>query len=96
MVTEYWEDTDSTSVRFEAGKSYDACGCPAPHWYYGVVYRYNECKQAYWVYAIQMAGVGASIDQISHETEMASWQEVRDCLEYLKALEMHYKRVYGE
>lgn len=95
MKTEYHEDTHATVVSFRAGKAYDF-GAPAPHWYYSVVYRWSECTQTYWVHAVRLAGVGASVDQTSHETRTASWQDVKDCLDYLKELEMHYKAVYGE
>lgn len=96
MKTEYHKDTNATLVTCKAGKAFDACGLPAPHWYYSVVYKWSDCKQTYWVRAVLLAGTGTAVNQITRETRTATWEEVSHLLDYLKELEMHYKQVYGE
>ena len=96
MRTEYHEDTGATLVTYKAGKAFDALGYPAPFWTYRIVYMHNEIDKTYWVYSVQVHGTGMDADQSSHETEMTSLREVKDSLEIFKALELHYKKVYGE
>ena len=95
MTKEYRRNTDSILVSFAAGGGCDAYGYPAPHWSCHVAYTWSECKQAYWVYVLQLVAVGAAVEQISRETEMTSLQEVTHLLEHLKDLETCYQKVYG-
>ena len=96
MTKEYRKDTDSTLVSFEAGKVWDACGYPAPHWSCYVSYTWSEYMQAFWVYSVQTIGFGVVDDKVTHETVMTTAREVDHFLAFLQDMEMCYKKVYGE
>ena len=83
-------------VIFGAGKAFDDFGRPTPFWTGVVAYRWNALKQAFFVYTIQILGTGTVTNSRSHETETSSCDEVNDFLDYLKELENHYKKIYGE
>ena len=94
MTKEYHKDTDATLVSFKAGRAFDACGYPAPFWSCRVAYTWSEYRQAYWVYSVQVVGFGVVDEKVTRETEMASLKEVHHLLDYLKDMEMCYKKVY--
>ena len=96
MTKEYHRDTRSTLVSFEAGSVCDDIGCPTPFWRCRVAYTRSEYRQAYWVYSVQVVGIGWVDDKVTHEAEMASLREVHRYLRYLRDMETCYKRVYGE
>ena len=96
MTKEYHEDTGATLVTYKAGRAFDDLGYPAPFWTYRVVYMHNEIDKTYWVYAVRVRGNGMVANQSSHETEMASLQEVNHLLNHLKDLEMFYKEEYED
>ena len=81
---------------FGAGKAFDAFGRPTSFWTGVVAYRWDAVKQAFIVYTIQVLGTGTVTNSRSYETETTSCNEVNDFLDYLKELENHYKKVYGE
>ena len=83
-------------VIFGAGKAFDDFGCATPFWTGVVAYRWNAVKQVFHLYTIQVLGTGTVTNSRSYETETASCDEVNDFLDYLKELENHYKKVYGE
>jgi len=96
MKEKYYADTDSKEVSFRAGKAFDGFGRPTPFWTCIVAYRWSSFKQSFWVYATQLSGTGTVVDRRSYEAETTSCKEVNDFLDYLKQLEMHYKKVYDE
>ena len=96
MKEKYCADTDSKEVSFKAGKAFDDFGRPTPFWTCIVAYRWSSFKQAFWVYATQLLGTGTVVDRRSCEAYSTSWEEVNDFLDYLKQLELHYKKVYDE
>ena len=96
MKEKYCADTDSKEVSFGAGKAFDGFGRPTPFWTCIVAYRWSNIKQTCWVYATQLSGAGAIVDRRSYEAETTSLEEVNDFLDYLKHLEIHYKKVYNE
>ena len=96
MKEKYCADTDSKEVSFKAGKAFDGFGRPTPFWTCIVAYRWSNFKQSFWVYATQLLGTGTVVDRRSYETETTSLEEVNDFLDYLKHLELHYKKVYAE
>ena len=96
MKEKYCADTDSKEVSFGAGKAFDGFGRPTPFWACIVAYRWSNIKQTCWVYATQLSGAGAVVDRRSYEVETTSCEEVNDFLDYLKELEIHYKKVYSE
>ena len=81
---------------FGAGKAFDSVGRATPFWTGVVAYRWNVVKQAFFVYTIQVLGTGTVTNSRSYETETESCDEINDFLDYLKELENHYKKVYGE
>ena len=83
-------------VIFGAGKAFDAFGRATPFWTGVAAYQWNSLKQVFHIYTIQVLGTGTVTNSHSHETETESCDEVNDFLDYLKELEMHYKKVYGE
>ena len=80
-------------VIFGAGKAFDDFGRPTSFWTGVVAYRWNAVKQSFFVYTIQVLGTGTATNSRSYEGET---KEVNDFLDYLKELENHYKKVYGE
>lgn len=95
MKEKYCADTDSKEVSFTAGKAFDGLGCPTPFWTCVVAYRWSSFKQSFWVYATQLLGTGTVVDRCSCEA-YSTWEEVNDFLDYLKELEIHYKKVYDK
>ena len=83
-------------VIFGAGKAFDDFGRATSFWTGVVAYRWNAVKQVFHVYTIQVLGTGTVTNSRSYETETPSCDEVNDFLDYLKELENHYKKVYGE
>ena len=83
-------------VIFGAGKAFDDFGRATPFWTGVVAYRWNSLKQVFHVYTIQVLGTGTVTNSRSYETETESCKEVNDFLDYLRELENHYKKVYGE
>ena len=83
-------------VFFGAGKAFDAFGRPTSFWTGVVAYRWDALKQAFIVCTIQVLGTGTVTNSRSYETETTSCDEVNDFLDYLKELENHYKKIYGE
>ena len=83
-------------VFFGAGKAFDGFGRPTSFWTGVVAYQWNVVKQAFVVYTIQVLGTGTVTNSRSYETVTPSCKEVNDFLDYLKELENHYKKVYGE
>ena len=81
---------------FGAGKAFDDFGRPTPFWSGVVAYQWIAEKQAFFVYTIQVLGTGTVTNSRSYETETTSCDEVNDFLDYLKEVERHYKKVYGE
>ena len=88
--------TGFKEVFFGAGKTFDDSGRPTSFWTGVVAYRWNVVKQAFFVYTIQVLGTGTVTNSRSYETETESCDEINDFLDYLKELENHYKKVYGE
>ena len=83
-------------VFFGAGEAFDAFGRATPFWTGVVAYRWNSLKQVFVVFTVQTLGTGTVTNSRSYETETTSCEEVNDFLDYLKELEIHYKKVYGE
>ena len=83
-------------VIFGAGKAFDDFGRPTSFWTGVVAYRWNAVKQTFFVYTIQVLGTGTATNSRSYEVETKSFDEVNDFLDYLKEVEEHYKKVYGE
>ena len=83
-------------VIFGAGKAFDDFGRPTSFWTGVVAYRWNALKQAFFVYTIQVLGTGTVTNSRSYEVETESCDEVNDFIAYLRELENHYKKVYGE
>ena len=83
-------------VFFGAGKPFDTSGRPTPFWTGVVAYQWNAVKQAFFVYTVQVLGTGTVTNSRSYETETVSYEEVNGFIDYLKELEEHYKKVYGE
>ena len=81
---------------FGAGKAFDDFGRATPFWTGVVAYRWNSLKQTYYVYTIQVLGTGTVTNSRSNEAETSSCDEVNEFIDYLKELESHYKKVYGE
>ena len=81
---------------FGAGKAFDAFGRPTPFWTGVVAYRWNAVKQVFFVYTVQVLGTGTVTNSRSYEVETKSCDEINGFLDYLKELENHYKKVYGE
>ena len=83
-------------VVFCAGTTFDDFGRPAPYWTGVIEYRWDSSKQAYHVNTVQMFGKGMVAVSREHETDVASRDEVKYFINYLRFLENHYKRIYGE
>lgn len=83
-------------VIFGAGKAFDDFGRATSFWTGVVAYRWDAVKQVFRVYTIQVLGTGTVTNSRSYETTTESCEEVNDFLDYLKELETHYKKVYGE
>ena len=83
-------------VIFGAGKAFDKFGRATPFWTGVVAYRWNALRQTFHVYTVQVLGTGTVTNSRSYETETPSCEEVNDFLDYLKELEIHYKKVYSE
>ena len=83
-------------VIFGAGKAFDDFGRPTPFWTGVVSYRWNSLKQVFFVYTIQVLGTGTVTNSRSYEVETESCDEINDFIAYLRELENHYKKVYGE
>ena len=83
-------------INFGAGKAFDAFGRATPFWAGVVTYQWVVEKQMFRILAEQTLGTGTVTNSRSYETETASCDEVNDFLDYLKELETHYKKVYGE
>ena len=96
MKKEYHADTDSVWVSYKAGGMCDDLGCPMPFWGCYVAYTWSQYRHAYWVYSVQTIGFGLVEDEVTHETEMASLEDVNRYLGYLKDMEACYKKVYGD
>ena len=83
-------------VVFGAGKAFDAFGRATSFWTGVITYHWNAKKQVFHVLAVQALGTGTVTNSRSYETETPSCDEVNNFLDYLKELEAHYKKVYGE
>lgn len=83
-------------VIFGAGRAFDDFGRPTSFWTGVVAYRWNAVKQAFFVYTIQTLGTGTVTNSRSYEAETNEVNEVNDFIAYLRELEEHYKKVYGE
>ena len=83
-------------VFFGAGKAFDDFGRPTSFWVGVVAYQWVSVKQMFVVYTIQVLGTGTVLNSRSYEAETTSCDEVNSFLDYLKELENHYKKVYGE
>ena len=81
---------------FGAGKAFDDFGRPTSFWTGVVAYRWDVKKQAFIVCTTQVLGTGTVQNSRSYETETESCDEVNDFIAYLRELEEHYKKVYGE
>ena len=81
---------------FGAGKAFDSFGRPTSFWTGVVAYQRNSLKQTFYVYTVQVLGTGTVINSRSYETETVSYEKVNGFIDYLKELENHYKKVYGE
>ena len=96
MKKEYHEDTDSTWVSYGAGRAFDDYGSPMPFWRARAVYTWSQYRQMYWVYTVQVVGLGMVDDSVTRETEMGSLRDVHHYLRYLQDMETCYQKVYGE
>lgn len=83
-------------VIFGAGKAFDSFGRATPFWTGVVAYRWNCLKQVFHVYTVQVLGTGTATNSRSYEAEAASCEEIDAFIDYLKEIEAHYKKVYGE
>ena len=83
-------------VIFGAGKAFDKFGRATPFWTGVVAYRWNPVRQAFHVYSVQVLGTGTVMNSREYETEKNSCDEINGFIDYLKELEAHYKKVYGE
>ena len=83
-------------VNFGAGKAFDAFGRSTSFWTGVVTYQWVVEKQMFRVLAVQAIGTGTVINSRSYDSEVPSYEEVNDFLDYFKELEAHYKKVYGE
>lgn len=83
-------------VIFGAGKAFDVFGRATPFWTGAVAYRWNPIKQVFHIYSVQVLGTGTVTNKREYETEKNSCDEINEFLDYLKELENHYKKVYGE
>ena len=83
-------------IIFGAGRPFDCLGRATPFWTGAVSYRWNPVKQVFHVYSVQVLGTGTVKNSSEHEAETASCDEVNDFIDYLKELENHYRKVYGE
>ena len=83
-------------VIFGAGKAFDAFGRPTPFWTGVVAYQRSADKQTFVVYTTQVLGTGTVTNSRSYTALTSSQDEVNGFLDYLKELENHYKKVYGE
>ena len=83
-------------VNFGAGRAFDAFGRPTSFWSGVVAYQWDAAKQAFLVRTAQVLGTGTVTNRRSYEVETKSCDEVNGFLDYLKELESHYKKVYGE
>ena len=83
-------------VIFGAGKAFDDFGRATSFWTGVVAYRWDSLKQVFVVYTVQVLGTGTVMNSRSYEAEKPSCDEINEFLDYLKELENHYKKVYGE
>lgn len=83
-------------VIFGAGTPFDDFARPAPFWTGTVAYRWNPVEKVFHVYSVQVLGTGTVINKREYETEKNSCDEINDFLDYLKELEEHYIKEYGE
>ena len=81
---------------FGAGKAFDDFGRATPFWTGVVTYQWNSLKQTFYIYTVQVLGTGTVTNSRSYETETVSYEKVNGFIDYLKELENHYKKVYGE
>lgn len=84
------------TVVFGAGKAFDDFGRATPFWTGVVAYRWNTHKQVFVVYTVQVLGTGTVMNAREYKDEVASCDEVNDFIEYIRGVENHYKKVYGE
>ena len=87
---------ESKVVNFGAGKAFDSFGRATSFWTGVITYRWDARKQAFHVCTVQALGTGTAVNSRSYEEEVKSCEEVIDFLDYLRELEDHYKKVYGE
>ena len=83
-------------VIFGAGRAFDAFGRPTSFWTGVVAYRWNTGRQTFVIHTIQVLGTGTVTNSRSYEVETDEVNEVNDFIAYLRELEEHYKKVYGE
>ena len=83
-------------VIFGAGRPFDCLGRATSFWTGAVAYRWNPVKKVFHVYSVQVLGTGTVINKREYETEKNSCDEINDFLDYLKELEEHYIKEYGE
>ena len=83
-------------VFFGAGRAFDDFGRASSFWTGVVQYKWNAAKQVFHLHSVQVLGTGTVTNSRSYEGETESCDEVNKFLDYLKELENHYKKVYGE
>lgn len=81
---------------FCAGTTFDDFGRAAPYWTGVIEYRWNPAKKVFHVNTVQIFGKGMVAVAREHETDVASRKELNYFIEYLKFIETHYEKVYGE
>ena len=81
---------------FCAGTTFDDFGHATPYWTGVIEYQWDSSKQAFHVNTVQMFGKGMLAISREYEADVHSYEEVQYFINYLKFLESHYKKVYGE